>query len=580
MELSGLGQIGPELDVALKYPERTHFVQYAEATKKLLKIPRIRKLELSDEVPPWIGELGSLRTLICTTAAKLPASLLTLPHLRFLHVDGSDELASLDGLEKLPSLEALTCGNTALSDADLAAAAKKLGATVARFIPGLDFKRTAPKPPRAPKAIVAAMNADTLPDESDLRGVDLSGATFEHVYVTHDLRGANLANTVWISCDFEWGNAAGADLTGATFYDCYFSSGMSQPLFGQVKARGATFVGCGGDLPLPGADLRDARFLDLESDVHLDVTGADARGVEMAVSFVSEKEHQFAAKKADLRGAKIFIDVSPGRRAELAKKKTARLAWKTDHFAGAKTDQTTRIEYATLDERANSPATRPAESTVDIKGPAAKILGTMYAANASLWLVVADADVATRWRGAVDENDKHDDFQRALGTDDDKIQIGDDTGVCVQVGHRSGWSHIFETVSVPGIQLLDASIRDDDRAARDRAIALRVGQWPITRKPEVIGKVVCRSGVLALMLPYCDGAFPSSMRKKVKPGVAVVQPQSHDRALVGMKNGPGIYEIARYPFRPDKGKGDYEDDLGDYGSMLLITYRDRVPKKK
>ncbi|MBX3248097.1 MAG: hypothetical protein KF901_13040 [Myxococcales bacterium] len=41
--------------------------------------------------------------------------------------------------------------------------------------------------------------ADTLPDGTDLREVDLSGATFEHVYVSHDLRGANLAKTVWRS---------------------------------------------------------------------------------------------------------------------------------------------------------------------------------------------------------------------------------------------------------------------------------------------------------------------------------------------------------------------------------------------
>jgi hypothetical protein len=55
MELSGLGQMGPELVDALKYPERVHFVQYADADKKLRKLPRLRKLELSEEVPAWIG---------------------------------------------------------------------------------------------------------------------------------------------------------------------------------------------------------------------------------------------------------------------------------------------------------------------------------------------------------------------------------------------------------------------------------------------------------------------------------------------------------------------------------------------
>lgn len=572
MELSGLGQMGPELDDALKYPERVHFVQYADADKKLRKFPRLRKLELSEEVPAWIGDLKSLRTLIGTVGKKLPASLSTLPHLRFLHIDGSDELADLSGLAKLPALETVTCGDTALSDEELAAAAKQLGATVTSFMPGLDFKRVVPKAPRDRKAIVAAMNADTLADGSDLRGVDLSGATFEHVYVTHDLRGANLANTVWRSCDFEWCQASGADLTGATFEDCYFDSAMTEGLFEKAKARGVTFVGCGGDLYLQRADVRDAKLLDLESDVHLDLTRADARGLTLWCSFASEKEHQFSAKGADLRGAALHLDVSEGRRAELKKKKTARLAWATDHLKGAKTDKTTRIEYATLDERATAPATRAAQATVAASGPAAKILGTMYAPNAGLWMVIADADVAASWRGSVDEDDPKDDFQRALETDDRRIAIGAGHGVCVQIGHRSGWSHLFERSDEPGLHLVDAALSVSDRAVRDRAIALRVGQWREVAKPKVIGKVACPSGVLALLLPFRDGVFPAAMRKQAKQGVAVVEPRDHDRALVGMTSGPGLYEVTRTPFRPDKGKGDYEDELGEYGDIISIRY--------
>ena len=577
MELSGLGQMGPELDDALKYPERVHFVQYADADKKLRKFPRLRKLELSEEVPAWIGDLKSLRTLIGTVGEKLPASLSTLPHLRFLHIDGSDELADLSGLAKLPALETVTCGDTALSDEELAAAAKQLGATVTSFMPGLDFKRVPPKPPRDRKAIVAAMNADTLADGSDLRGVDLSGATFEHVYVTHDLRGANLANTVWRSCDFEWCQASGADLTGATFEDCYFGSAMTEGLFEKAKARGVSFIGCGGDLYLQRADVRDAKLLDLESDVHLDLTRADARGLTLWCSFASEKEHQFSAKGADLRGAALHLDVSEGRRAELKKKKTARLAWATDHFKGAKTDKTTRIEYATLDERATAPATRAAQATVAASGPAAKILGTMYAPNAGLWMVIADADVAASWRGSVDEDDPKDDFQRALETDDRRIAIGAGHGVCVQIGHRSGWSHLFERSDEPGLHLVDAALSVSDRSVRDRAIALRVGQWREVAKPKVIGKVACPSGVLALLLPFRGGVFPAAMRKQAKQGGAVVEPRDHDRALVGMTSGPGLYEVTRTPFRPDKGKGDYEDELGEYGDLISIRYCGSIP---
>lgn len=578
MELSGLGQMGPELDEALKYADRARFVQYADADKRLKKFSRLRKLELSDPVPSWIGELKSLRTLIGTTGKRLPASLFTLPHLRFLHLDGSDELADLTGLDKLPALDTLTCGDSALSDEDLAAAAKKLGATVSSFIPGLEFKPVAPKPPRDRKAIVAAMNADTLADGTDLRGVDLSGSTFEHVYVAHDLRGANLANTVWRSCDFEWSQAAGADLTGATFEDCYFGDFGSEGLFAKTKAQGVTFIACGGDLSLQRADVRGARLLELDSDVRLDLTRADARGLTMQCSFASEKEHAFEAKGADLRGAEIYLDVSAGRRAELKKKKTARLAWATDHFAGAKTDKTTRIEYATLDGHATGPATRPAQATVNDRGPAAKILGTMHAPNAGLWMVIADADVATAWRGSVDENDPRDDFQRALELDDQRIKIGAGAGLCVQVGHRSGWSHLFERADEAGVHLVDAALSVSDRKARDRAIALRVGQWRAPAKPKVLGKVACPSGVLALLLPFREGAFPAAMRKKAKPGVAVVEPLDDDRALIGMPPGPGLYEVTRTPFRPDKGKGDYEDEVGEYGDLISIRYCGALPK--
>jgi len=38
----------------------------------------------------------------------------------------------------------------------------------------------------------------------------------------------------------------------------------------------------------------------------------------------------------------------------------------------------------------------------------------MPRSRTGLWLVVADAEVATSWRGSVDENDPKDDFQRAL----------------------------------------------------------------------------------------------------------------------------------------------------------------------
>lgn len=571
------------LDAALKYPDRVRDVDAGEASTKLQKLRRIFKLQLSlsGQIPAWIGELRHLRTLQAGGGfTALPASLSKLPHLRFLHVDNSN-ITKLDGIDKLPALEVVTCNDSTLGDDDAALAAqlKRLKrAKPGSFGPSFEFSRKPPKPPRDKKQLVKAINDDTLPDGSDLRKVDLSGARFDDAYITHDLRGAKLANTIWVACDFEWGSLAGADLTGATFYDCCFDAVHSDDgNLGKVKARGATFVGCGGSLELTKADLRGARMLDMDDDVSIDMTGADGQGLVMQLKFVSEKEHRLSMKGADLRGAHLRLDVTAGRRKELAKKNTTRLAWKTDHFKGAKTDKTTRIEYAPLDPAAAAPATRPAARTYDPRGKAAKILGSIYASNASLWLVVADAEVATKWRGAVDDDDPKDDFQRALKIEDDHIAIGDARGVCVRIGFDA-WSHVFASDGSSGVRLLDARLTDD-KAERDRGIALRMGQWKVTRKPKVIGTFACPSGVVAMMLPYREGAFPPKLRAKAVRGAFVGDPE-HDRALVSMTHGPGIYEVVRYPFRPEKGKGaTYEDDLGEYGDVIEIAYRDRLPAK-
>lgn len=579
MELAGLGLMGPELPAALKLATRARFVQYAPVDKRLAKLHRLRKLELGGEMPPWIGGLRNLRTLICHAPAKLPASLLTLPHLRFLHLDGSPELASLDGIEKLKALETVTCSNTPLAEEPgaLEALAKRLGAKADPFLPGLDFKRVAPAAPKSKKVLARAINDDTLPNASNLRRVDLSGSTFKDAYISHDLRGAKLANTVWIACDFEWAHLGGADLTGALFYDCYFRSDHVEGNLPKVKARGATFIGCGGTLTFKVADLRDAAFVDMDPDYGLDLDKANARNMYLSGQFCSEREHRWSAKGADLRGATIQLDVTSGRRTELQNKKTARLAWKTDHLKGAKTDSTTHIEHAPLDPRPTAAApTRAPESTVDPKGQAAPILGRIYASNASLWLIVADADVAQHWRGAIDDDNEDDDFQRALRESDGSIEIGDDAGVRVEIGARSGWSHLFgSTDRGSSIRLVDAALHDDeDRSALDRAMALRMGQWPITTRPKRVGTFACRSGVVALMLPYTSGAFPRAMRAKAKPGKAIIEPREANRALVALK--PGLYEVSRYRFAPEKGRGDYEDELGEYGDVVEISYRDAL----
>jgi len=580
MMLSGLGQIATDVAQALKYADRARYVQCDELPRQLRKL-RIRKLELSYPPPPWIGELKELRTLQCGAGAKLPTSLFSLPKLRYLHVDNT-ELANLDGIDKLPSLETVTFSSTPLGDDDDAVAAliKKLkGAKRTQFITGIDFDRKPAPAPKNKKKLIDALRRGTLDDTADLRKADLSGETFEDLLITYDLRGAKLANTTWLRCDFDNpATLSGADLSAATFYDCYFSSRYdSVGNLRGVKAPGATWVGCGGSLQLDRSDLRGASFLDMDPDVALDLIKAKGAGLMLEVSFCSEKEHMIDAAGADLRGARVHFDITPDRRAELKKKKTARLAWKQTHLKGAKTDKTTVIEYAALDAASAKNATRPAESTVDPKGKAAQILGSIYAPNASLWLIVADAKVAAMWRGSVDESDKKDDFQRALKAKNGPIAIGAAHGVRVEIGYRSGISDVYAIDN--GVLLLDCATSVDDGKERDRALALRVAQWKVTAKPKSVGKLHCVSGVLAMMLPYRDGAFSKAALAKAHSGKVVRDPDG-DRILIPMPKGPGVYEVAQYPFRPEAGRGDYEDEVGDFGLATVIKYRDRLPKAK
>ena len=580
MFLSGLGQMGPGLEGALMYPDRARYVAArwdAKPASKELKKLRLRKLELGGPPPSWIGDLVELRSLQCIPDAKLPASLFTLPHLRFLHVDGS-KLANLDGIEKLPALEYVTFSNTPLSDDPAVdkVVAKLKGARRTSY--GLDLRAAKPAAPKDKKKVLAAFLDGSIADESDLRKADFSNQTFEDLFITHDLRGAKLANTTWLRCDFESScTLSGADLTGATFYDCDFSARYDDigNLRG-IKAAGSTWVGCGGSLQLDGADLQGAKLLDMEPDVAIDMNKAKGAGLALEISFCSEREHRIEATGADLRGARVHIDIDAGRRAELKKKKTARLAWRQTHLKGAKTDKTTQIVYAALDAASAANPTRAAEQTVDPKGKAAEILGVFHASNASLWCVIADSAVAANWRGAVDENDKKDDFQRALNGKDGRIAIGDAEGIKFEIGDN-GFTNVYAVEN--GFLLLDCSCSLDDKRERDRALALRVAQWPAT-KPKSLGKLPCPTGILAVMLPYRDGKFTAKQLAKAKGGKVVEEANDYDRLLVPMKNGPGIYEVAMYPFKPPgAGRGEYEDDVGTYGFANVITYVDKLPKR-
>lgn len=553
LDFANVGVSRPPLATALQRPERARKVSLYQPSKDVLELARVYTLELGRaEVPPWLDKLVHLRTLIWAAPVKtLPAVLAKLPRLRYLHLEDS-QLESLEGLERLPALETITVGRTPVQDKDgaLAAAAKRVNGEAGSW--SIDVPRKRAKP--AAKNLAKALQADDVPDDSDLRAVDLAGKTFEDLYVTHDLRKAKLARTTWRRCDFERAKLAGADLTGATFEDCYFSSAYDEGMFEKAKLAGAKFVRCGGTFEFAKADLRDATFTEMESDAWLALDGAKAKGLVLHATFCSEKEHHITAKGADLRGATITFDITADRRSAIGKKKTGRLAWRTDHLTGAKTDASTKVTYAPLPG-----AKQEVASSIDPEGPAAKSLGEIHAPNASLWVLAIDAEDAMAWRG--DTQKPSDDFQRALGIGDGKIKVGKATAMLAHITDR-GWSYVWEVDG--GIALVDGSVKISKPQERDHAMALRVAQWaPV--KPKKVGSIAVKSGVLALLLPFRDGTFTAAELKQAKGG-KIVKDAELDRILVPLPKG--TYDIVVHPFGPAP---NYEDDIGSYTSVTRFV---------
>ena len=241
----------------------------------------------------------------------------------------------------------------------------------------------------------------------------------------------------------------------------------------------------------------------------------------------------------------------------MKKKKASHFKWKQDHLKGAKLDKkTTRITYAPLD--GNPPPPPGGPGAIDPHGPAAEVLGSLWAINASLWALIADAGVAASWRGTVDETDPKDDFQRALAKDDEAITIGKGKGFIAQLGDRGG-SPIWK---IPGgIMLADVNI---DRKL-EKQLHLRVAQWPAPKHPTKLGTVKVTSGALAIMLPYESGVFTPAQRAKAKKSVVKA---SESKLLVPLPNGK--YVITTAPLGPTD---NYEDELGSYGHALRIAKR-------
>lgn len=215
--------------------------------------------------------------------------------------------------------------------------------------------------------------------------------------------------------------------------------------------------------------------------------------------------------------------------------------------------------YAETSVQPKRAAPKPSP-TIKSRGPAADTLGALQSSSSALWLIAADATDAAGWRGT------------ASAAKEGPVAVGRAKGVRAHISARAGWSGVWATKF--GIALVDAALNIDDLEKRNRALALRVAQWPVTVRPKRIGTLVNHTGAIALVLPHRDGSFSPREIAKALSG-AVVADKARNRILVPLPTG--IYDVERYPFRPVRQRDAYSDELGAYGDCVLITYRDRLP---
>jgi predicted DNA-binding WGR domain protein len=162
--------------------------------------------------------------------------------------------------------------------------------------------------------------------------------------------------------------------------------------------------------------------------------------------------------------------------------------------------------------RKAAPKTVNRAQTIKASGRAAKTLGALQATEAALSVIAADATDVVGWRGAGPTGK------------DGPIAVGAGKGVRAHIGARSGWSGVWATKY--GVALVDVSVDANSVKQRNRALAQRVAQWPVTVRPKVIGKLINHSGVIALMLPQQSGTFSSRDLAKATSGAVVADPKS------------------------------------------------------
>ncbi len=145
----------------------------------------------------------------------------------------------------------------------------------------------------------------------------------------------------------------------------------------------------------------------------------------------------------------------------------------------------------------------------------------------------------------------------------------------VHISSRTAWSGVWKAHGrYVAIALVDAEVTN--QKDRSRVLGLRIAQWLPRVFPKVVGKLVIHSGVLALLLPHRDGTFSPADLAKARGGAVVVD-KTGERILIPVDAGK--YDVERYPLQPVRERGEYKDDDGVYGNVVMVSYRDRLPAK-
>ena len=510
-EIANTSNRGMNLATALQVPMWAHHV-YVKAGEKIpdaIARCNIHWLTLDTwsqpTLPDFIAKLPRLNYLEVRNAGKLrrlPDFVFGLQQLEQLNLEGS-AIESLDGVERMPRVRAIRLARTPLGGAK---AIREFAAQIPKgelssIQPGTVFIDRPDVVPRDRAALVRAVQQGQY---LELRKADASGGRFEGLDVYWRSPKANFAKTTWRHCKIA-GQLTRCNFDGATFEECIFFDQW----FDGISAKGATLRGCYfKECVMKGANLEGARFLDVAADSELDLSSTRAAKLVLDARFSSpDTAAALRAPKSDLRDASISLALTAG-----ARRPGPTAAWPTTAFAGAKTNQATRIAYAPLAGAAPTKVSTaalpepPKRIIVDRNGPSAPVLGRIDAANAGLWLLVADAKVAATWGGDEDEDGR--DFARAeqaSETGKPTLRVGEGHGLIVGDVGEHGFA--FAYAIDHGIALLElGTVEDDfDESVGWKKLAKLHGAHVVqlaAKRRSKIGEVTVTSGALALLLPY------------------------------------------------------------------------------